>query len=36
MFQSILLENIQGRKTVICTCPLKEMSHKGVAYLYQN
>ena len=40
MFQNILLErarkNIQGRKKVICSCPLKEMSHKGVAYSYQN
>ena len=40
MIQSILLERagkiIQGRKKVICSCPLKEMSHKGVAYSYQN
>ena len=40
MIQSILLERagkiIQGRKTVICSCPLKEMSHEEVAYSYQN
>ena len=40
MFQSILLErarkNIQGREKVICSCPLKEMSYKGVAFSYQN
>ena len=26
----------KAEKKVICSCPLKEMSHKRVAYPYQN